>query len=175
MRNAQRRQSFNAYGYDMHTTSRLVLRVVPSVAVVRVVLVPVDVPVDMIMGVIRNHVVARSALPSRRWYLSRLLELRFVRQVHTGRRLEAQGREQPVENKRSVTVRQHAILPSCRFAVSRRTHTSIANPATCRSEKGHTSRSHPTIRLTIQIPSVLHVSMVLLVVALTRLVTLRPK
>jgi hypothetical protein len=100
----------------MHTISRLVLRVVPSVAVVRVMLVPVDVPVDMIMGVIWNHVVTRSALPSRRWYLSRLLELRFVRQVHTGRRLEAQRREQPVENKCSVTVRQHAIWPSRRLA-----------------------------------------------------------
>ena len=54
-------------------------------------------------------------------------------------------------------------------------HTSIAKPATWSNESGKTSFSHPVARLTIQIPSVLHVSMRLLAVALTRAVTLRPK
>jgi hypothetical protein len=55
------------------------------------------------------------------------------------------------------------------------TYTSIANPATCNNEIGHTNLSHPSPRLTIQIPSVRQVSIVLRVVADTRLVTLKPK
>ena len=51
----------------------------------------------------------------------------------------------------------------------------MPKPATCNNEYGQTRTSQPRPRLTIQIPRVLHVSMVLRVVADTLLVTLRPK
>jgi len=55
------------------------------------------------------------------------------------------------------------------------THTNMLNPTICSNEKRHTSFSHPRPKLTIHIPNVRQVSIVLLVVALTRLVTLNPK
>ncbi len=54
-------------------------------------------------------------------------------------------------------------------------YTSIPKPATCSKENGKTSFSHPSPRLTTQMPSVRQVSIVLRVVALTREVTLSPK
>lgn len=54
-------------------------------------------------------------------------------------------------------------------------YTSTANPANCGTDPGQTTLSHPSAKLPIQIPSVRHVSIVLLAVALTRLVTDSPK
>lgn len=55
------------------------------------------------------------------------------------------------------------------------TYTSNVNPTTCNRETGKRSFSQPRKRLTIQMARVLQVSVKLLAVALTCLVTLRPK
>ena len=57
----------------------------------------------------------------------------------------------------------------------RATYTSNENPSICNNEIGKRSISQPNPKLTIQIASVLHVSVKLRAVALTCLVTLSPK
>jgi len=54
-------------------------------------------------------------------------------------------------------------------------YTKKENPSTCNNEMGKTSFSQPSPRLTSQIESVLQVSVKLLAVALTCLMTLKPK
>ena len=135
-----------------------------------------------------HDVVARPPLRSCCGQLARLLQIILVRQTQLslGLRDEGRGREEAVEEECAVSVR--SVPPLVHFALVCKTrkqkkknragectHTSMPKPTTCNTVKGQTSRSQPTARLTTQMPSVRQVSIVLRVVALTRLVTLSPK
>lgn len=123
----------------------------------------------------RDDIVARSIGRSR-WDLARLLEARFIGQLDARWRFEAERLQEAIEHEGAISKAKYQQKATRRFReMTRDTYTNSPKPTTCNRENGQTSFSHPTPRLTTQMPRVLHVSIVLLVVALTLLVTLRPK